>query len=91
MHLSVRLPIIILLPERNSEKNVWISFQEMSQLWCILIFGVHRGTFHCFILVMEYDQQAVRLGEEGGACAGQAVPEGELGNVIILLWDCHTS
>lgn len=42
-------------------------------------------------MVMEYGEQAVRLGGGGGGVwTGQAVPEGELGNLIIFLWDCHT-
>lgn len=32
----------------------------------------------------------MRLGGGGGVWTGQAVPEGELGNLIIFLWDCHT-
>lgn len=51
----------------------------------------------CFITVMEYDQRAVRLGDDGGGGGGRR----SLGqtrlyyresweNVIIFLLDCHT-
>lgn len=39
---------------------------------------------------MEYGEQTARFGGGvGGAWTEQALPEGELGNLIIFLQDCH--